>query len=485
MAGITQSGFEIKRFNQIVSDMQDKAKSIFQDLVSAEDSVDVSDSSTIGRFIGWISPQLTELWEAAQDTYTIFDPNSSYGVGLDNLVAYGGLVREKAARTTFFAEVWGDTDTEIAEGKVVKSRLTGQQFESVLPTILDATRAAGIAVLPANAIEGQLYTLYLATSKVWVSWEYTATASDTTTTILENLESHILAKGAGQFTLTFEDTTGLLYIDPIEKLSTLSKSASSSMVIKKSKHLVQFQSLDVGPIEAQLKTVTDIVTPVLGWDSVDNPLPATLGAFGESDEQLRERFRLSKALRAISLTDSLYAALLEVSGVEQVRLYENTQNVADPIGQPPHSFRPVVLGGLDQEVAEAIWKNRPLGIASTGNTTIPIKDSHSNIQTVSFTRPIEVPIYVKIVISPIDDGLEEGGVEKIKEAVAEYVNTSRKIGGEIVVSRLYTPVNTVQGHEVDSIVIGTSTGSMSPTKITLNYDQIALLRIEDVDVTTN
>lgn len=482
MAGITQSGFETKRFNEVVSEMQTKAKSIFQDMVAANDSVDVSDSSTIGRFIGWISPQITELWEAAQDTYTIFDPNSSYGVGLDNLVAYGGLIREKASSTSFFAEVWGDTDIVIDAGRVIKNKITGAQFQTILTTQLDVAKSGAFAVIPANATPGSLFTMYLATSKVWISWSYTAIAGDTPVTILEKLEAYILANGNNQFKTDYVETTGLLYIDPVDKLTTISKAVSSNLVITKTKHMIQFVALDIGPIEAQIDAVTEIVTPVLGWDSVTNSTVATLGSIGETDEELRERFRLSKALRAISLTDSLYAALLEVPGVEQVRLYENTQNSVDPIGQPPHSFRPVVLGGINQEVAEAIWKNRPLGIGSTGNTTVAIKDSHTNIQTVSFTRPVEVPIFVKITVKEIDDGMEEGGVEKIKEAVASYINTTRKIGGEIVVSRLYTPANTVQGHEIESVLIGTSAGSLSANKIVLNYDQIALVRIADVQV---
>lgn len=483
MAGITLSGFETKRFSDVIGDMQDRAKSIFQDLVAANDSVDVSDSSTIGRFIGWVSPQITELWEAAQDTYTIFDPNSSYGIGLDNLVAYGGLTREKASRTRFFAEVWADTDVVIDAGRIVKNKITGAQFSSSVTTTLDATRAAGFAVVPANAVVGSLYTLYLATSKVWLSWSYTAQAGDTQASILENLENYIIANGRNQFSTRFEDVTGLLYIDPIENVSSVSKSTSSNLVITKVKHLLQFEALDFGPVEAQVDAVTEIVTPVLGWDSVRNNTVATLGTFAESDEALRERFRLSKAIRAISLTDSLYAALLEVEGVEQVRLYENTQNSVDTLGQPPHSFRPVVLGGINQLVAEAIWKNRPLGIASTGNTSVTIKDSHDNLQVVSFTRPIETPIYVSISLTEIDEGLPEGGVESIKEAVAEYINKTRKIGGELVVSRLYTPANTVSGHEIDSILIGTNAGSLSPNKIVLNYDQIALVRMEDIQVT--
>lgn len=462
--------------------MEARAKAIFQDLVAANDSVDTSESSTIGRFIGWIAPSITELWEAAQDTNAIFDPNSSYGIGLDNLVAYGGLIREKASRTTFNAEVWGDVGVVIDAGKVVRNSITSSQYQTTTQTTLTTEGSAGIGLKAANAIPGDVYSLYMSGSNWWVNWTYTAQVGDTTLDIIENLEQYLNDNAAQNVKTRYDDSTEILYIDTVAQVSSFTKNPSSNLVVVKNKHLIQFQAIEFGPVEAQVGAVNAIVTPVLGWDSVVNNSVAFLGSDAETDEELRQRFRLSKALRAVSLTDSLYSALQEVPGVEQIRLYENTSNTVDSIGQPPHSFRPVVLGGLNQDVANAIWINRPMGIASTGNTSVPIVDSQSNVQQVNFTRPVEVPIYVNIKVTEIDEGMEEGGVEKIKQAVVDYINSTRKIGGEVVVSRLYTPVNTVKGHEIEELTIGKTLGSMGTSRIVFNYDEIALIGLENVAV---
>ena len=58
MAGVTNAGFVPKRFNEIHAGLEAVAKSIFQDLVKPGEEFDTSDTSTLGRFIGLITPAL-------------------------------------------------------------------------------------------------------------------------------------------------------------------------------------------------------------------------------------------------------------------------------------------------------------------------------------------------------------------------------------------------------------------------------------------
>ena len=55
MAGVTNAGFVPKRFNEIITSLQENAKPIFQDLVQPGEEVDVGDTSTIGRLIGLVA----------------------------------------------------------------------------------------------------------------------------------------------------------------------------------------------------------------------------------------------------------------------------------------------------------------------------------------------------------------------------------------------------------------------------------------------
>ena len=68
--------------------------------------------------------------------------------------------------------------------------------------------------------------------------------------------------------------------------------------------------------------------------------------------KLRERFRLSKAVRAANTSEAIYSQLLELEGVDHARIYENMTDAVDLKGLPPHSFMAVVLGGTTTDIGE-------------------------------------------------------------------------------------------------------------------------------------
>ena len=137
----------------------------------------------------------------------------------------------------------------------------------------------------------------------------------------------------------------------------------NSIVVDVKKRLT-FNSEENGDIAAPIDTVTTILTPVFGWTSVSNGVSAEKGSTEESDEELRERFRISKAVRANNLAEALYAQLLELEDVSFVRVYENTTDAVDLKGLPPHSFMAIVRGGVDTNIGEVVWNNKPLDSVS-------------------------------------------------------------------------------------------------------------------------
>ena len=129
MAGVTEAGFVPKRFNEIIASLQANAKPIFQDLVKPGEEVDTSDTSTIGRLIGLIAPDLDEVWQSLQQVYQAFDPNSATGIALDNIVQYMGITRRVGRPTFLRASVWGLLGTTIVQGQVIRGA-TSDRFVS-------------------------------------------------------------------------------------------------------------------------------------------------------------------------------------------------------------------------------------------------------------------------------------------------------------------------------------------------------------------
>lgn len=470
MAGITEAGFVTKRFPEVIEGLREQAIPLFQDLVSPGDFVDTGDSSVLGRLIGLTSPALTELWEALQEVYAAFDPNTSYGVALDNLVALGGVTRALASPTTFSAIAWGDIYTEIPPGSLVKGSVGSMQYSTNNGVTLDLTDVIGAGFQVTDVIVGNDYSISLVSYAGVASLTTEAITGDDELDILGRLQSQLAANP--NYTTEIRDST--LYISLTEHYSAFSASIAGDLAQIKTAKRVEVSALENGPQTVAMNTVTVIVTPVLGWDSINNPVPATLGTAEETDTELRERFRNSKYLRASNISDALYSALLELEGVQEIRLYVNDTDLADSIGLDPHSFLVLILGGSDTEIAQTIWKHTPLGIASKGAQEVSVRTSQGLEQIVKFDRPVYVPLYAEIELDTFPD-FPSGGEALIAQNLSNYVAETQTIGGRVVYSRLFDPANEIPGHEIVSLKIGTSAGTVAETTLTMDYNEIPLL----------
>ena len=159
MAGISDQGFAIKRLTEVVSDLRAKAVELFQDLTVPGETVDTSDSAVIGRLINTVSPSLADLWEAAQQDYAAFDPNSATGVALDNLAALGGIIRQEQTFSTAQVILTGDTGTVLALGLSIGSSVDTSQWTLVAPVTLSPIAASGASFAPLVVTDSTLYTI--------------------------------------------------------------------------------------------------------------------------------------------------------------------------------------------------------------------------------------------------------------------------------------------------------------------------------------
>ncbi len=79
----------------------------------------------------------------------------------------------------------------------------------------------------------------------------------------------------------------------------------------------------------------------------------------EIDAELQDRYYASLGKVGARRVESIEANVLdEVEGVRAAIAIENDTNVVDAEGRPPHSVETVVLGGLDEDIAMAIFKKK-------------------------------------------------------------------------------------------------------------------------------
>lgn len=479
MAGLTDSGFVIKRLAEILADDRALAVQLFQDLVSPGQNVDTSDSSALGRLISLAAPSEADLWEAAQEVYAAFDPNSATGIALDNLVAYAGITRKEQTFTTSSILVAGDTNTLIPVGQTVSSSTTGEQFTTVGAISLSPSNASGITVSVVTLQNSTAYTITYTNTTTSNTITFTSDASATVAEILAGLQG-VIAGAHPSLVSSVVGTT--LVIDRLDIFQTVNFTTSVNLGINKVRTVGEVVAVNSGIIVQPANTVDTILTPMLGWDSVINPIAATPGEDRETDEQLRLRFRNGKFDRATNTLDAIYSALINLDNVSEVTIYENDTSVVDGNGVPAHSFLPIVVGGLSTDIANAIWDNKPIGILSYGNTTVSINDIQGIAHDVSFSRPTPVVIYISIDIAT-NVNFPANGNAAIQSALIQYFADNLGTGDDVIYSRLYTPINSIPGHEVVSLKIGTSPSPVGTSNVVINFDQIASLSSVNIIIT--
>lgn len=250
---------------------------------------------------------------------------------------------------------------------------------------------------------------------------------------------------------------------------------------------VQATALEFGPITMLAGTITQIDSPVTGWDTVTNPSDATLGTNEESDPDLRARRQRSVARDAQAIIDGIRAAVENIDNVTQAVVLENDTDAVDSNGLPAHSFQVIVSGGADSEIANTIWLKKPAGILAFGDTTEQIIDSQGIPHDISFSRPVPVDIYVEVTLTTFAE-YPSNGDELIKQAIVDYANgdliENRSFGlaDDVIYTRLYTPINTVAGHEIDDLQISTTSPASGTANIVIGPTEIANFQVANIVV---
>jgi len=231
------------------------------------------------------------------------------------------------------------------------------------------------------------------------------------------------------------------------------------VVAPSSSATVLSEALDAVAIQPAAGELTVISTPVYGLVSATNLTTATAGRARETDGELRIRM-LATSAAAVGTPEGIYTAISDVDSVTYVSVEENNTDVVDATGLPPHSVMPIVEGGDITEVATAILRSVAAGIDLAEPSDVPaatfvsatvINPANQKPQTIYFVRPSNVALTIVVNIS-VDSNYPADGANQIKAAVVDFI-TAWPIGKKLYASRIYTPVNTIPGVDINSITI--------------------------------
>ena len=244
------------------------------------------------------------------------------------------------------------------------------------------------------------------------------------------------------------------------------------------------ESVEYGDIAFAAGSITRIETAVYGWVGVTNAEAAQPGVSRETDTQLRFRMLKSQGRASASIL-GLYTAISEIDGVTYAYCDDNKKDVVDKSLQP-HSYILIVDGGSDDEIANAMLRYGPAGIdtrqpAITASATMMAPYNPANRQQVPvyFYRPVDTALKVKVVIQA-DPKLPPDYAKQIKDALISYM-AGLEVGTKIIASRLYSPINTVSGFEINSVQVAKKAGTLANEVVLQPFERPSLIAV-DIDI---
>lgn len=238
-----------------------------------------------------------------------------------------------------------------------------------------------------------------------------------------------------------------------------------------------------GAITAEIDTLTAILTPTLGWQSVTNSATAFPGTPVEDDATLRQRQAVSQNQAAQSPADATLAAILNLPGVARATYYENVGSGTDSNGVPGHSISYVVGGGDIDQIAQTIAQKKTIGTGTYGTTTVNVVDPSGNPIPINFFVLDLTTVTVAITIQALF-GYSSTTADAIKAAVSNYISTL-PIGGIVhfgkvnaIAALMGSPLNsTFDVVDADTLLNGVS------ADVIIDFNKAAVTLVTDVSVT--
>lgn len=248
---------------------------------------------------------------------------------------------------------------------------------------------------------------------------------------------------------------------------------------------------EAGPKKPAPNTIISIQTPVAGWSSAKNTSIVAEGDTADTDEELHIKQQRATSATSYRQVDAIISGIMNVDGVKFARLYVNNETSTDDRGIAGKTLAPVIVGGTDEDIANVLRLKIGATDNTQGNLANPVvyTGELGDTQTIDFYRPTEVPIYIEIDLTVTDGSVwNEESINKIKQAILKYTEYDQSglyglpPGGDVFLSRLYTPINSVPGFTVTSLKIGTSSEALDTEDIAIDWNKIATISASNITI---
>lgn len=226
--------------------------------------------------------------------------------------------------------------------------------------------------------------------------------------------------------------------------------------------VLTFACQTLGPVPCPAGSVNKIFAAIPGWSGVINLQDGIQGSNIENRAQFEARRQASVEGNSAGSLPSIRGAVLNVTGVLDAYVTENTSSGTVTITPSLTSFGGTgvvlaakslyvcVVGGAALDVATAIWARKAPGCAYNGNTTVTVYDSNSGYAQpppgyqVSFQAPSSLQTVWGITMLN-NPNVPSNATALIQAAIANAFvggdgGQRATIGSPLAASRYYPPI---------------------------------------------
>lgn len=426
--GVTPDGFVRPRLpeirQEIVADLRARMQS-----AGFNGAVETRPDSITGLLIDTFAEREATLWEQAEGVYYAMYPGSATGVSLDRSVSFTGVSRYLDEPSRAYVVLYGSAGTTVRAGAQIRHRVSQNLWALAAQAQILAGAAADVTLQPIVATNTEY--------RVSIDGQPYAYASGATTNLPQILAGLVTALSASGLAVSSDGAAVRIHTDGRSAVA-FTWSAALNLARLGSPALVQtLQASAEGAGEGDLD---GIVTQVDGWTAVYNLQPGVAGRLAENAAELRARYPTGLfRLGAATLPSIAPNVRDRVAGVRTVKVFMNNTDEPDALGRPPHSIHAVVDGGLDDEVADALFQVVAAGIDMHGQQSVVIKDADGADQRIRFDRPELVYVWVRCVttlLPPSEQAFPPDGFQEIADNLAA-VGRAFSIGEDVILQRLY------------------------------------------------
>ncbi len=467
--GVTDKGFVLKRYDTILSDMQNAASDALGFDVS-QNPQSMLNAALLVPFADTIA----SLWEIAQDDYYAKYPSTASGINLDNACQYGNVFREANKQTEYIIHVTAIDGTQIPKNSIIASNTNPEvSLKCASTTTITRSRCHAIIIKTVTVSTGA-YQIQI-NGKMY---SYTAKTTDTAESVLKGLAS--VLKNASGYTITYSEQDENLTIT--DSLATrdneivLSNNLTTAYVVG----CVTYVTDDYGEVVLPNGSITKVVSNVTGLKSVVNAIDPGLGRQQETDAELRLSFVQKRYSAASAQAEAIESYILsEVDDTKAVRVYENATDVTDSEGRPPHSVEVVVDGGNTDEIAKAILKKKSGGIYTVGTIRSSVLGKYGDTIDIGFNRPESIYAWVKVEITQGKVSIESEYEDIVKSIIMDTYDMT--IGDSFLSQNYIQPIYTaLPGIKFCDIKVATGTDTEKSTTYTAGNIDVTQRQVIDL-----